>query len=113
VRAHHRRIAGLNGRLDDMLIVRGVNLHPSHVEHLLLGVHGVAPHYRLVLDRPGPLDELTLECEPAGDVDRDDLARQIAKRLREHTGLRIAVEVRDPGTIPRSEGKAVRVVDRR
>jgi phenylacetate-CoA ligase len=96
-----------------MLIVRGVNLHPSQVEHLLLGVHGVAPHYRLVLERSGPLDEVTLECEPAGDLDREDLAAQIAKRLREHTGLRISVRVRDPGSIPRSEGKAVRVVDRR
>jgi phenylacetate-CoA ligase len=107
------RIAGLTGRLDDMLIVRGVNLHPSQVEHLLLGVRGVAPHYRLVLDRPGPLDELTLECEPTGNVDRDELAARIATRLREHTGLRISVRVQDPGSIPRSEGKAVRVVDRR
>jgi phenylacetate-CoA ligase len=107
------RIAGLRGRLDDMLIVRGVNLQPSHVEHLLIGVDGVAPHYRLVLERPGPLDELTLECEPAGELDRQALATRIAERLREHTGLRIAVDVRDPGTIPRSEGKAVRVIDRR
>ncbi len=107
------RIAGLRGRLDDMLIVRGVNLHPSHVEHLLLGVEGVAPHYRLLLDRPGPLDEVTLECEPAGELDRQELAARIAGRLREHTGLRIDVRVLDPGSVPRSEGKAVRVVDRR
>ncbi len=107
------RIAGLRGRVDDMLIVRGVNLHPSNVEHLLLSVEGVAPHYQLVLERNGPLDEVTLECEPAGPVDRDELARRIAHSLREHTGLRIAVAVRDPGEIPRSEGKAVRVIDRR
>jgi phenylacetate-CoA ligase len=107
------RVAGLRGRLDDMLIVRGVNLHPSQVEHLLLAVEGVAPHYRLVLERPGPLDEVTLECEPAGELDRQALATRIADRLRQHTGLRIAVEVRDPGTIPRSEGKAVRVIDKR
>jgi phenylacetate-CoA ligase len=107
------RITGLRGRMDDMLIVRGVNLHPSQVEHLLLGVEGVSPHYRLVLERPGPLDELTLECEPAGPQDRWELAARIAALLREHTGLRIAVEVLEPGSIPRSEGKAVRVVDRR
>ncbi len=59
------RLVGLRGRHDDMLIVRGVNLHPSTVEHLLLGVDGTSPHYRLILERRGPLDELTLEFEPA------------------------------------------------
>ena len=60
-----RRLRGLRGRHDDMLIVRGVNVHPSNIEHVLLGVEGVAPHYRLVVERRGALDELTLECEPA------------------------------------------------
>jgi phenylacetate-CoA ligase len=107
------RIAGLRGRHDDMLIVRGVNVHPSNVEHLLLGIDGVAPHYRLVVERRGSLDELTLECEPAGGGDRDALRAQLESLLRELMGLRIAVVVREPGTIPRSEGKAVRVLDRR
>jgi phenylacetate-CoA ligase len=111
------RIRSLGGRLDDMLIVRGVNLFPSQVERLLLGVDGVAPHYRLVLERPGPLDELTLECEPEDPRqrghERDALAARIAGVLREGTGLRISVQMLDPGSIPRSEGKAVRVVDRR
>jgi phenylacetate-CoA ligase len=107
------RITGLRGRRDDMLIVRGVNLYPSHVEQLLLGVDGTAPHYRLILERSGPLDELTLECEHDGSGDRDELAIRISTVLREHTGLRIGVEVVDPGSIPRSEGKAVRVLDRR
>ena len=107
------RIAGLRGRLDDMLIVRGVNLHPSQIEHLLLGIEGVAPHYRLVLERSGPLDELTLECEPTSGGDPGELPDRIERRLRDHTGLRITVSVLEPGAIPRSEGKAVRVVDRR
>jgi phenylacetate-CoA ligase len=107
------RLTGLLGRRDDMLIVRGVNLYPSEVEHVLLGVEGVAPHYRLVVERPGPLDELTLECEPVVDGDRGPLRDQIQRLLREHTGLRIAIAVLDPGSLPRSEGKAVRVVDRR
>jgi phenylacetate-CoA ligase len=107
------RIAGLRGRRDDMLIVRGVNLYPSHVEQLLLGVDGAAPHYRLILERSGPLDELTVECEPDGCGDHDELAVRISTVLREHTGLRIGVAVVDPGSLPRSEGKAVRVVDRR
>jgi phenylacetate-CoA ligase len=96
-----------------MLIVRGVNLHPSNVEHLLLGVEGVAPHYQLVLGRSGALDELKLEIEPAGEHDRERLSEQLEFLLRERTGLRIAVDVLEPGSIPRSEGKAVRVVDRR
>jgi phenylacetate-CoA ligase len=108
------RVTGLRGRRDDMLIVRGVNLFPSNVEHLLLGVEEVAPHYRLILDREGPMDELTVECEPASDgVDRESLAARLEHLLREHTGIRIAVAVVDPGAVPRSEGKAVRVVDRR
>jgi phenylacetate-CoA ligase len=108
------RIAALRGRRDDMLIVRGVNLFPSNVEHLLVGVEEVAPHYRLIVAREGVMDELTVECEPAaGDVDRGELAARLEHLLREHTGIRIGVAVVDPGTVPRSEGKAVRVVDRR
>ncbi len=108
------RLTGLRGRHDDMLIVRGVNIHPTHIEQLLLGDEGTAPHYRLIVERRGPLDELTVECEPtAGVADRDTLGARLAQLLQEHTGLRITVAMVEPGTIPRSEGKAVRVVDRR
>jgi phenylacetate-CoA ligase len=108
------RLTGLRGRLDDMLIVRGVNIYPSTVEDLLLDAGGVTPHYRLLVERPGPLDELTLECEPDGTgEDPAALRARLERLLREHTGLRINVSVTEPGTIPRSEGKAVRVLDRR
>jgi phenylacetate-CoA ligase len=108
------RLTGLRGRRDDMLIVRGVNVHPSTVEHVLLGVDGATPHYRLILERRGSLDELTVECEPAGGVgDNEPLRARIERALRENTGLRIGVSVVEAGSIPRSEGKAVRVVDRR
>jgi phenylacetate-CoA ligase len=107
------RLMELGGRRDDMLIVRGVNVHPSQVEHVLLGVDGAAPHYRLIVQRTGAMDELTLECEPAPGADADDLAARIGRQLREHMGIRFEIAVREPGTIPRSEGKAVRVVDRR
>jgi len=108
------RVLTLRGRLDDMLIVRGVNLFPSHVEHLLLAVEDVAPHYRLIVERPRQMDELTVECEPvSASVDRRGLASRLEQLLREHTGIRIAVSVVEPGALPRSEGKAVRVVDRR
>jgi phenylacetate-CoA ligase len=108
------RLTQLGGRRDDMMIIRGVNLYPSHVEQILTAVAGVAPHWRLILERTGPMDELTLECEPLSlDGDRDGLKRTLEKDLKESTGVRIAVSVLDPGAVPRSEGKAVRVVDRR
>ena len=108
------RLIRLGGRRDDMMIIRGVNLYPSHIEQIMLTADGVGPHYRLILERPGPMDELTLECEPSAlDGDRDGLRQTLEKLLKEGTGVRIAVSVVDPGTVPRSEGKAVRVVDRR
>jgi phenylacetate-CoA ligase len=108
------RIGAIRGRRDEMLIVRGVNLYPSEVEHTLLHVEGAAPHYQLVVERPEALDELTLRCEPIdAGLDREALRARIAHALRERTGIGIAVELLAPGEVPRSEGKAVRVVDRR
>ena len=108
------RLTQLGGRRDDMMIIRGVNLYPSHVEQILTAVDGVAPHWRLILERPGPMDELTLECEPSTlDGDPVGLQQTLEKNLKEGTGVRIAVSVLTPGSVPRSEGKAVRVVDRR
>jgi phenylacetate-CoA ligase len=108
------RIDRLRGRRDDMLIVRGVNLYPSHVEHLLLGIAEVGPHYQLIVDRLGLMDEVTVLCEPASDgIDRVSLQERLKHELHQHTGIRLHVEVRDIGSLPRSEGKAVRVVDRR
>jgi phenylacetate-CoA ligase len=108
------RIRGLRGRRDDMITVRGVNLYPSNVEHLLLSVPDVAPHYQLLVDREGAMDEVTVHCESLSpDVDSETLRTTVETVLQEHTGIRITVEVLEPGSVPRSEGKAVRVVDRR
>jgi len=108
------RIRGLRGRRDDMITVRGVNLYPSNVEHLLMSVDGVAPHYQLIVDRMGPMDEVTVHCEPLSpEVDTEILQTTVETVLHEHMGIRITVEVLEPGGVPRSEGKAVRVVDRR
>jgi phenylacetate-CoA ligase len=108
------RMSRIKGRYDDMLIIRGVNLYPSEVERILLSVGDVAPHYQLVVDRPGTLDELSLLCEPAREgLDRGLLQSRLQYALREQTGLSIAVQVLERDRVPRSEGKAVRVVDRR
>jgi phenylacetate-CoA ligase len=107
------RIRGLRGRRDDMVIVRGVNVYPSNVEHALVSLPEAAPHYLLVVDRSGPMAELTVECEPASaEVDPDALRQRAQRVLHEQLGIRVRVEVLAPGTVPRSEGKAVRVVER-
>jgi phenylacetate-CoA ligase len=108
------RMGPVRGRRDDMLIIRGVNLYPSQVEHVLLGVEGVSPHWQLVVTRPAQLDEITVHCEPAdGSVDRGALADRVRSTLRETIGVGIDIRLLEPGEVPRSEGKAVRVVDRR
>jgi phenylacetate-CoA ligase len=103
------RMSAVRGRHDDMLIVRGMNVYPSEVEHALLGVPGVAPHYQLVIERPAALDELTVHCE----ADGDEVAARVRHAIHERTGVQVAVALHPPGELPRSEGKAVRVVDKR
>jgi phenylacetate-CoA ligase len=108
------RIRGLRGRRDDMIIVRGVNVYPSNVEHALLSVPDAAPHYQLVVERTGAMDELSLQCEPAdATVDTTALLARVGRVLHDQLGIRVRVEVLACGAVPRSEGKAVRVIDRR
>ena len=107
------RMARIRGRYDDMLIIRGVNLYPSEVERVLLGVEDVAPHYQLVVERPGAMDELTVLCESLSSVDHDGLALHLQRVLHDATGISMIVKVLEPGSVPRSEGKAVRVIDKR
>jgi phenylacetate-CoA ligase len=108
------RVRGLRGRRDDMIIVRGVNVYPSNVEHALLTIPEAAPHYQLVVERTGAMDELTVQCEPAtSNVDPTSLRTAVERALREQLGVRVHADVLERGKVPRSEGKAVRVVDRR
>jgi phenylacetate-CoA ligase len=101
------RMSRVVGRTDDMLIIRGVNVFPSEVERVLFAIPQLEPHYQLVVERPGHLDELTVQVE--GRVDRAVVQAQLHSAL----GLTARVEILAPGLIPRSEGKALRVVDRR
>jgi phenylacetate-CoA ligase len=102
------RMSAVRGRRDDMLIVRGVNLYPSEVERVLLAVEGIGAHYQLVLQRSGTLDELIVRCEGEPGV-----AERAERALHEATGISMRVELVEPGAVPRSEGKAVRVIDLR
>jgi len=114
----HWRIMRVTGRDDDMLIIRGVNVYPSQVEAMLVGFPGLAPHYQLVLTREGPLDSMTVEVEAAPDAPRTDAfrkkkAEEVRHHLKSMIGVTCTVEVKSPGEVPRSQGKAVRVKDLR
>jgi len=108
------RMSRVLGRADDMLIIRGVNVFPSEIERALLAIPELAPHYQLVVERPGHLDELTIEAElREGEPGGERLDALVAERLGRALGLTARVRLGPPGSAPRSEGKALRVVDRR
>lgn len=109
------RMARVGGRIDDMLIIRGVNLFPSDIESVLLRIPDLTPHYQIVIDRPRALDVLRVQVESrcAAPADGQALARRAESALRSSLGLSAVVAVLPPGEIPRSEGKALRVIDRR
>jgi len=118
------RIARIKGRADDMLIIKGVNLYPSEVEATLLAVEELQPHYLLVVDRSATLARLEVQVEPAPALlercggfrpehpAMDELRRRVRERLHRACGLTVELTIVPPHTIPRSEGKAVRVVER-
>jgi phenylacetate-CoA ligase len=114
----HVRIMRITGRNDDMLIIRGVNVYPSQVEAVLVGLPGIEPHYQIVLTREGMMDAMKVEVElapgqPAGEAERAAKAQEIAHHIKSLVGVTCAVEIKPPGEIPRSQGKAVRVRDLR
>jgi phenylacetate-CoA ligase len=111
-----RRLQRITGRSDDMLIVRGVNVFPSQIEELIVRDERLTPHYQLHLTRSGALDEVTLrvEAQPAVPAEQHaPCARALAHTIKSYAGVTMRVEVVAPGAIPRSQGKAVRVVDQR
>lgn len=114
-----RRIGRIEGRSDDMLIIRGVNVFPSQIEHVLLSVAGIEPQYQLVVDRIGALDTLEVQVEVSKDFPFDEvkqlenLARQIRKELESSLGISVTVKLVEPESIVRSEGKAKRIIDKR
>jgi phenylacetate-CoA ligase len=113
------RMSRIKGRSDDMLIIRGVNVFPSQIESVLMDVPGVAPHYQLIVDREGLLDTLEVAVEVDETVFSDEvkqlqkLAKTIEARIKDYLTVSVKVRLVEPRTIPRSEGKAQRVIDRR
>ena len=115
----HPRIMRILGRADDMLIIRGINVFPSQVESVLMKIPEVGDHYQIVVGREGPLDVMTVRVEitekgfsdKIGDL--MSLKKKVAKELKSVLNIAAGVELVEPGTIPRSMGKAQRVVDNR
>jgi phenylacetate-CoA ligase len=113
------RMERVSGRTDDMLIIRGVNVFPSQIEHVLMGVDGVEPHYQIIVDREGPLDMMEVRVEVNEEIFSDEikelerLSKGIEGEIKELLGISCKVKLVEPRTIQRSEGKAKRVIDNR
>ena len=109
-----RRMRKIHGRTDDMLVVRGENVFPSQIEEILLRVDGLTGNYQLVVDREAyRLDSLQVRVESREGADQGALRQRAEERIREMIGLTVSVTVMAPGALPRSEGKARRVIDMR
>ncbi len=114
------RISKITGRTDDMIIVRGINVFPSQIEHVLLGIEGTKPHYQLVVDRKaGKLDELEILVEVEKKIFSDEIKQlriledKITREIESVLGVSAKVKLVEPKTLERSEGKAKRVIDKR
>jgi phenylacetate-CoA ligase len=108
-----RRMDRIRGRTDDMLIIRGVNVFPSQIEEQLLAVRGLAPHYQLEVYREGPMDALAVHVEVVeSSADGDDAAAALRHAIKAYVGVSVHVHVHAAGEVPRSQGKAVRIVRR-
>jgi len=113
------RMEKITGRSDDMIIVRGVNVFPTQVESVLLEFGETAPHYQLIVEREGTMDKLTIEVEMSPALFSDTvtelshLERRIYHRIDSVLGISADIRLVEPFSIPRSEGKSKRVIDKR
>ncbi len=113
------RMGRITGRTDDMLIIRGVNVFPSQIESVLVSVPGVAPHYMLIVDRVNSSDTLEVQVEMTDEMFSDtvshieDVRQSIIGQIKSVVGIATNVKLVAPKSIPRSEGKAKRVIDKR
>jgi len=115
----HPRIMRILGRTDDMIIVRGINVFPSQVESVLMRIPEIGDNYQIIVDRKGPLDVMTVKVEVTESTFSDKIAdlmslsREVGRQLKNVLNITAEVELVEPGAIPRSEGKAQRVIDMR
>ena len=113
-----RRMEKITGRSDDMMIIRGVNIFPTQIEEQLLKIDSLSPHFQIRLIKDGRMDKMIVYTEhyKSEDVEQsyvENLSANLKKRVKDIMGLSIEVDVGKKGSVPRSEGKAVRVIDER
>ena len=113
-----RRMEKITGRSDDMMIIRGVNIFPTQIEEQLLKIDSLSPHFQIKLIKDGRMDKMIVYTEhyESEDVEQsyvENLSANLKKRVKDIMGLSIEVNVGKKGSVPRSEGKAVRVIDER
>ena len=109
-----RRMEKVTGRTDDMIIIRGVNVFPSQIEEQILSVQGLSPHYQIELHKNGNLDSLIVNCEAdRSPQDEQAIAAELSQKIKDIIGISTEINVLPEGGIPRSQGKAQRVVDLR
>ncbi|HJX56501.1 MAG TPA: phenylacetate--CoA ligase [Methanoregula sp.] len=115
----HPRIQRIQGRVDDMLIIRGINVFPSQVEYALMGIPEVGQHFQIVVERKGALDDMLVRVELSKGSFSDKITdimkvrQKVEHRLRNSLNVNVSVELVEPGSLPRFEGKAKRVIDKR
>ncbi len=113
------KMAKPSGRTDDMLIIRGVNIFPSQVEEALLEIEGVSPHFQIVVDKRGYLDEMEVWVEASERIFFDSMKKQkelldrITEHLQQSLGVKVKVKLVEPKTLERTTGKSKRVIDKR
>jgi phenylacetate-CoA ligase len=115
----HPRVMRISGRVDDMLIIRGINVFPSQIEYALMTVPEVGQHFQIIVDRKGALDDMLVRVEVAREAFSDKITdlmairKSVEHKLRNTLNVAVNVELVEPGSLPRFEGKAKRVIDRR
>ena len=106
-----RRMEKVTGRSDDMIILRGVNVFPTQIEEQIMGVEGLAPHFQIELRREGRMDEMLVHVEASGDAQKASL--DLKTRIKDRVGVTVTVMPHGTGGVERSQGKAVRIIDKR
>jgi phenylacetate-CoA ligase len=115
----HVRMSKPDGRTDDLLIIRGVNVFPSQIESALLSTGEVQPHYQIIVDRVNNLDTLTVEIEISEAMFSDkvkgieEFEKKVGSQINSMLGIGAIIRLVEPKSIARSEGKAKRVIDKR